>query len=209
MKTVCSEDFSNFNWKSQQRGIGVLKCFTDLKELEIPETLEEIQNMPKMKFHNILKSRIRINALKYLKGKQKSKGGEISYPDIEMADYLLPSNDALTVENKQKLFSIRNRMIDIPSNFQKSDEKSLCFCGEQENMKHVFDCEILNEGKPISENYENVFNGNIGTQIRIFRQFEENLKKREIIINQKSNDSESNLPRDPSDPLFFVRVVMD
>ena len=144
-----------------------------------------------------------------IRTKQKSKGGEISYPDSEMADYLLPSNDALTVENKQKLFSIRNRMIDIPSNFQKSDEKSLCFCGEQENMKHVFDCEILNEGKPISENYENVFNGNIGTQIRIFRQFEENLKKREIIINQKSNDSELNLPRDPSDPLFFVRVVKD
>ena len=37
----------------------------------------------------------------------------------------------------------------------------------------IFDCGILNEGKPIIENYENICNGNIGTQMRIFRQFEE------------------------------------
>ena len=193
------------------KGDWVSKCFKDLKELKITESLEEIKQMPKTKFQNILKSRIRINALNYLKGKQKSKGGEILYSDIEMAEYLLPTNEALTLEEKQKLFSIRNRMVDIPSNFPKSDEKSLCFCGEQENMKHIFDCEILNEGNKTSEKYENIFNGNIGTQIRIFRKFEENLKKRERIvnINQKSNQSEANLPCDPRDPLFFVRVVMD
>ena len=41
-------------------------------------------------------------------------------------------------------------------------------------MKHIFDSEIMYEGKPISEKYGN--NGNIGTQIRIFRQFEQKRK---------------------------------
>ena len=46
--------------------------------------------------------------MNYLKGKQKSKEVAITFADFLMLKYLLPSNDALTVEDKQNLFSTRN-----------------------------------------------------------------------------------------------------
>ena len=49
------------------------QCVIDLKELEITETFIEIKEMSKTKFTRLLKSRIEVNALKYLKKKRKIK----------------------------------------------------------------------------------------------------------------------------------------
>ena len=43
------------------------------------------------------------------------KGKEIQYKKIEMAEYLQPMNKELTIENKRRIFEIRNMMVDIPS----------------------------------------------------------------------------------------------
>ena len=69
--------------------------------------------MTKTKFTNILKTSLAENALQYLREKRKSKGKEIEYSRIEMAEYLDPGNENLTIVDKQKLFSIRNRMVEI------------------------------------------------------------------------------------------------
>jgi hypothetical protein len=122
------------------KGDWASKCLLDLKELNITETLEEITTMSKIMFSNMVKSRIKLNALKYLKEKQKSKGSVICYTNIEMADYLLPENDWLTIDEKQQLFAVRNRMTEIPSNFPKPGGKPTCLCGAEESMKHIFNC---------------------------------------------------------------------
>jgi hypothetical protein len=36
---------------------------------------------------------------------------------LEMSDYLPPINRELSIEQKREMFSIRNRMLDIPYNF--------------------------------------------------------------------------------------------
>jgi hypothetical protein len=36
---------------------------------------------------------------------------------MEMADYLMPNEEGLSVEIKRKIFEIRNTMVDIPANF--------------------------------------------------------------------------------------------
>ena len=160
----------------------------DLKELKISESLDEIRIMSKAKFNNILKSRVRENALLYLKGKQKSKGKEIMYCDIEMAEYLLPSNNTLNIVQKQKLFAVRNRMIEISSNFCSSDIIHACVCGEAENMKHIYICKLLNKGKQPKDEYENI----------------SNMRKHEVIKNAMSKPkTEFKTRRDPCDPLFF------
>ena len=41
------------------------------------------------------------------------------YNNLEMADYLLPLNDLLSIEEKINMFSTRNRMVDIADNFGK------------------------------------------------------------------------------------------
>ena len=74
-------------------------------------------------------------------------------------------------------------MFEISSNFSKSNAKTLCLCGETENMKHIFVCEILNEEADQNELYENIYNGNIKQQLRIFWKFEVNVKKREFLQN--------------------------
>ena len=100
-----------------------------------------------------------------------------------MAEYLLPSNNTLNIVQKQKLFAVRNRMIEISSNFCSSDIIHACVCGEAENMKHIYICKLLNEGKQPKDEYENIFNGNITMQIEIFRKFETNMRKHEVVQN--------------------------
>ena len=39
-----------------------------------------------------------------------------------MAEYLLPENRLLSIEEKQRLFEVKHRMTKIPSNFPKADE---------------------------------------------------------------------------------------
>ena len=71
----------------------VSECKKDLTELEIDETFEEIRKMSISQFKNLLKKKISETALKYLLKKKGSKGKEIKYSCLEMAEYLLPYND--------------------------------------------------------------------------------------------------------------------
>ena len=82
-----------------------------------------------------------------------------------MAEYLQPFGNKLTVEEKRELFSIRNRMVDIPDNFPKGKTEFKCICGEKENMSHLYKCELLRQKKEINLEYEKIFNGTINQQI--------------------------------------------
>ena len=111
-------------------------CFKDLKELGIIESLEEIKQMSKFTFNKMLKKRISENALNYLIKKQNIKGKDILYKKIELADYLQPYNK-LSIEEKRKIFEMRNKMTKIPNNFLNGAQKNKCFCGEDEDMSHI------------------------------------------------------------------------
>ena len=113
------------------KGDWATTCKTDLKKLKISESFEEIKTMSKNKFTKMLKMKIKENALEYLLEKKGSKGSEIDYSELEMANYLLPLNDKLKIEEKQRLFAMRNRMIEIPNNFGKFETY---YCGEQEKI---------------------------------------------------------------------------
>ena len=146
------------------------------------------------------------NALLNLKNKQKSKGKEIIYTNIEMADYLQPINSKLTIEQKQQMFAVRNRMCLIPDNFPKSETKSRCLCSAIEDMSHIYNCKILNEGRNQSETYENICHGTLNQQLQIFFKFTQNMQKRETL------NKETEPPCDPvRDPLVYssVDIVMD
>ena len=49
-----------------------------------------------------------------LTGKRGSKGKEIEYSSLEMADYLSPYSQKLNIVEKQKVFPILNCMAEIP-----------------------------------------------------------------------------------------------
>ena len=123
--------FFHLQLNEPTKGDWVSKCLQDLDELKILETLDEIRKMTHTSFLSLIKSKLKENALKYLLEKRKSKGKEIIYSHLEMAEYLLPTNEKLTVEEKRNLFGIRNRMVEISSNFSKSEVKPHVYVGKQ------------------------------------------------------------------------------
>ena len=162
------------------RGDWASTCTKDLKELNIAYSLEQIKLMSKNKFSTVLKQN-RESALKYLLQKRGKKGKEIEYTSLDMAEYLQPFGNKLTVEEKQNLFSIRNRMVNIPRNFPKGETEYPCICGETENMGHIYNCEILSERKTRILKYEKIFDGTMDQQIEVFRIIKQNLEKRELL----------------------------
>ena len=108
-----------------------------------------------------------------------------------MAEYLQPFNDQLTLEQKREMFSIKNRMYNLPENFPKCDEKYICVCGETENTIHIYQCEILSKKNEEKISYEKIFNGKINEQIKVYQLVRQNLEERDIIKNKM------NLPCDP------------
>ena len=110
------------------------------------------------------------------KKKRKRKGNEIIYSELQMADYLLPNENIKSIEDQRYLFAIRNKMINIPTNFGKY---SNCKCGENEDMAHIYNCNILNKKEEKIE-FEKIYNGNLTEKGEILKRFRNNMKNREI-----------------------------
>ena len=115
-----------------------------------------------------------------------------------MEEYLPPVNNELTIEQKQTMFSVRNRMINIPANFPKNNHNSdyKCLCGKHEDNQHIYNCELLGTHEQKIP-YENIHTGNIEQKIKVFKIFEQNLEEREKLKSES--------PCDLRDPLFFCR----
>ena len=114
LKYILEEDedsslkkFLMLQLQEPSKGDWASTCMSDLKELNITQTFEEIKLMTKYKFSKMLKVKIRENALIYLTEKQGKKGGEIKYSSLEMAEYLQPFSNELSLEQKREMFSIR------------------------------------------------------------------------------------------------------
>ena len=136
--------------------------------------------------NNIVKEKCRESAYKYLMKKRGSKGSEIEYSRIEMAQYLLP-NKNLTIDEQRELFAVRNRMVDIPSNFStKENNLSKCVCQQKEDMQHIYICEYLNTEEP-KETFEKLFSKNVKRESSVFERFENNMKIREEYLNKNDH----------------------
>ena len=156
-------------------------CLNDLKTLDIQESLKEIQEMSDTKFKNILRDKVSKAALKYLSEKQRNKGGDILYSELQMSEYLLP-NSIFSNEIKREVFAMRNKMVNIPANFSSKAEYK-CQCGNEENMEHVYSCTILNSEKT-DIHYEKIYSENIHQIREVHRRFQKNLKRREKLLNE-------------------------
>ena len=76
------------------------------------------------------------------------------------------------------MFAVKNRMTDISSNFSSNKEIEKCWCGENQNMEHIYMCTILNN-ETTEMPYKKLFNGNINEQIVEYKRFINNMSERE------------------------------
>ena len=68
-------------------------------------------------------------------------------------------------------------------------------------MEHIYLCKILNKEEEQLP-YKQIFNGNIGEQITIFKRFQKNMKERENLwkIEKQKNENLHVIPS--GDPLY-------
>ena len=65
-------------------------------------------------------------------------------------------------------------MIDIPSNFiSKERNNTKCICSKIEEMKHIYECEYLNEKKP------DIQYGTITEQKKVLKRFRNSIQSRD------------------------------
>ena len=160
---------------------------------------EEIKKMPTNQFKEIIRKKCKEIAFEYLMSKIKFKGSEIKYNEIETAEYLMPNNQ-LNNEEKLRIFSIRNRMVNIPANFISRDKnENKCICKQREEMKHIYECLILNEQTP-EVKFEEIFGKNIEKMKKVLKRLDYNMKQREKI-------KESNHVIPYGDPPYSVTIV--
>ena len=162
------------------RGDWASSCQTDLEKLDLKLTFEDIKTIKKSEFKQILKEKTREAALFYLLDKQGKKGKENEYPCLEMAEYLLPMNNKITIEQKCEMFAVKNSMINIPANFSSQSEIK-CGCGANEDMAHIYECEKYNLVSPEIP-FEKTYNGNLKQQLAVYNKFAQNWKTRNDLI---------------------------
>ena len=139
---VKSSNFWNFNFNFQYptKGDWASSCVQDLKDLEIQLSVDDIKSLPKNQFCKMLKESIKVKALHYLLKKQKSKGQEIEYSELKMAEYLMPNFQNISIEDRRNIFELRNRMLPIPINFPNRKDDTTCWCGDLEETRHIYIC---------------------------------------------------------------------
>ena len=198
LKTILDEDqqsmvaqFFKLQTEQPTKGDWASMCRKDLKEMNIELDLKDIRKMPKESFSQMIKQKISEISLKYLLTKRNSKGKEISYDRLEMADYLMPYNKNLNIEEKQNLFSVRNRMVEIGNNFGKNE--NCVMCQTKEDMIHIYSCEYLNK-QEIKIEFSKIYEGNLFEKIEVLRRFNDNMKKR--------NEEKSKFKKPPCDPFW-------
>ena len=159
-----------------------------MKYLEIDQSFEDIQKITTKQFTRIINEAIQKRAFKYLLQKRGSKGIEINYTCLKMADYLLPNDSGLTITDQRYIFSMRNRMISLPSNFS-SNVTHCISCNDVENMQHIYSCKKWNI---IEEeiSYVIVFTDQIRKYKKVYERFKNNHENREKYIMEKENRSE-------------------
>ena len=149
-----------------------------LKEVNIKENFEEIKTMDKSRFKNLVKEKCNQAAFNYLTEKQRkgSKGRDIQYNSLEMADYLHPQAN-MSLEDQREIFSVRCRTNDLGAN-RGIIEYCETKCGEILNNSHIFQCKILNiQEKTCDIKY--VLNGYIVEKKKHLQIWRDNIKKRE------------------------------
>ena len=116
--------------------------------------------------------------------------------EIQMAIYLKPNDEGLTIADKRYIFAIRNRMINLSTNFpsNKNRGENCTNCGERETSEHIYTCDQTKENN--NTKYEEIFGENLKNMKTVYLKFKTNYEKKEIFT-----------PGDPlCDPLssFFV-----
>ena len=117
----------------------------DKKELRIAMTDQEIENESHDKFKNYVKMKVKTKHLALLNERKEkhSKSKFLNCNELKMAEYL--KDPVLNTKQKQLLFKLRSRTLDVKGNFPGQHKDLLCIsCGLfPELQSHILQCPQL------------------------------------------------------------------
>ena len=183
----------------------VIQVQKDLNECNIDLSNDEISKMKRLTFKKIVKEKLQLLAAQYLitKKLQHSKSQHLTYSK-EMKPYL--RNELLKIEDKRLMFRIRNRLIDVKSNYRGKykDDMTCRLCKvTEESQLHLFSCTELLSDNIIRDSmkgytYADIFSTNLKTQAHMIDIWHKLLKLRTRKLNQTNNEDSSS----QASPLF-------
>ena len=94
--------FVRLQYENPTKGDWMSSCLTALRYLKIDLFLSDITSLSVNKFKNVLEKSIKRKSFEYLMGKIGSKGKEIKYSCLKMAEYRLTS-DCSSISSKISL----------------------------------------------------------------------------------------------------------
>ena len=178
---------------SNSLGDWVRHVQADKQELGITITDCEVQGVSQNVFKNFVVKKVKTNHLKYLSSlKQKhSKAKFLNCTVLKQADYL--SDSRFSTEEKQLLFKLRSKTLDVKQNFGGLKSNPWCTsCGLfAETQSHLLQCpELVKnlsyiEGRTSTLN-ENFVYGSLKQQEIIVKIYSDILEVREN-LQQKTN----------------------
>ena len=169
----------------------VLQVQSDLDDCGIDLNEDEISLMKRDSFKKLVCEKIYLLSAKYLTGlkERHSKSEHLKYSQ-EMQLYL--RNEALNIEGKRLLFKLRNRIIDVKTNFKQKYNNNLecrlCSAPE-ESQSHLVQCsEIIsdNEVKDALEGYQytDIFSTNLKIQEHLVNTWKKIIKIRNLKLKR-------------------------
>ena len=111
-------------------------------------------------------------------------------------------NESLKIEEKKLMFKIRNRLIDVKSNFKKKYKNNLicrlCKIAE-ESQYHLVNCTIILTDSSIKSaleqhTYNDLFSTNLDTQAHMINTFQRIMKFRTSLLKKEDSSSSQASP---------------
>ena len=146
------------------RGDWVTQVEIDMRELGLFLTFDQIKNISKEKFKQVLRDRVRKKSFDFLTKIQAthSKTKNLVYLKLALQTYL-SQYSSLTIREKSLIFAARVRMLNVKANFKngKTDLKCRKCLKEEETQRHLTECSQLNDNcivvKANIPKYEDIF----------------------------------------------------
>ena len=168
----------------------VSQVLEDLENLEINMEIEKIENMKIESFKSIVKRAVKEKAFLFLLQKKTdrksdhAKGKQLFYEEFDMAEYLYPGEEQITIEERKWLFKCKVEDIEIRGNQRWKHFIITCYScktNEEETQIHLLTCPGLlgkNEKLSYIPEYKELYEGELAEQIYVSRILKENYKHR-------------------------------
>jgi hypothetical protein len=172
----------------------VLQVQSDLEECGIFLTENEIAKMKRITYTKLVTDKIHLLSAKYLCSlkERHSKSVYLQYSK-EMQPYL--RNESLSIESKKLMFRIKNRLIDVKTNFKGKykDNLKCCLCDNpEESQPHLVECSEIVSDDEVKDalegfSYNDIFTKNLQVQTHLLNTWKRIMKIRNIKLKQLSS----------------------